>query len=306
VKVKHPVNANRSFAEGDGLHGFCSVIGITATKVYFLLDLRHWEGVMSFKENLLKKIRIDELAKKVLDSIGPPDSGLKLDKDAMRSLLEMSPYQYQKERDLDLYIKKDDPEKSTILVLDNELPIYRTTVEDVAIRKSPYIKEMASIRNIIKILKDADVKTSIKADSVKTVQKECIGLLDLSFNASDIEAIAREGRDSLQNGYAEGIKESLILLADLLDYRTPPPPFQIRHHEIFGKLLQKEGGEALYGPMVLHSLIDNSTKLITRPISSFDKAQMEFFQQVIQGNQKADMEGSDVFHYLKEAVVNKS
>jgi hypothetical protein len=33
---------------------------------------------------------------------------------------------------------------------------------------------------------------------------------------------------------------------------------------------------------------------------------MEFFQQVIQGNQKADMEGPDVFHYLKEAVVNKS
>ena len=261
---------------------------------------------MSLKEHLLKKIRIDEFTQKVLNSIGPPESGLKLDKDAMRRLLEMSPYRYQKERDLDLYITKVEPEKSDILVLDNELPIYRTTVDDVAIRKSPYIKEMASIRNIIKILKDSDVKTSIKADSVKTVRKECIGLLDLSFNASDIEAIAREGRDSLKNGYTEGVKESLRLLADLLDYQLPPKAFHIRHYEIFGKLLQKEGGEILYGPMVIYSLIDNSIRLVEESLSTFDKAQMEFFQQMIQGNQKAAIEGPNVFRYLQEAVTIKS
>jgi hypothetical protein len=260
---------------------------------------------MSFKENLLKKIRIDQLAQTVLNSIGPPDSGLKLDKEAMRSLLEMGPYQYQKERDLELYIAEVGPDKSTILVLDNELPIYQTTVKDVAIRKSPYIKEMASIRNIIKILKDSDVKTSIKADSVKTVQQACTSLLDLSFNASDIEAIAADGRDSLQNRYAEGVKESLMLFAELLDYRPPPAPFRIRHHEIFGKFLQKDGGEVLYGPMVLYSLIDNSIKIIAQPISSFDRAQLEFFQEVIQGNRKADIEGPEVFRYLEKEVLSQ-
>jgi len=67
---------------------------------------------MSFKDNLLKKIKINQLSRKVLASIGPAESGQKIDKDAMRSLLEMSSYQYQKERDLDLYIEKLDGEQS--------------------------------------------------------------------------------------------------------------------------------------------------------------------------------------------------
>ena len=106
---------------------------------------------MSFRENLLKKIQIDRLTRIVLQSIGTPESGLKIDKDAMRRLLAMSPYEYRKVRDLDLYIREADGGKNKILVLDNELPIYLTTVDDVAMRKSPYIAEMVKIRNIIKI-----------------------------------------------------------------------------------------------------------------------------------------------------------
>ena len=95
---------------------------------------------------------------------------------------------------------------------------------------------MLSIRNIIKILNDSDVKLSRREVSVKTVQKECIAQLDLTFNESDIKAIAKEGTDSLQNGYAEGVKESLSLFAELLGYRHPPQAFQIQHHEIIGAL----------------------------------------------------------------------
>ena len=43
---------------------------------------------MSFKENLLKKIQIRQLSRKVLASFGPPEGPSKIDKDAMRSLLE--------------------------------------------------------------------------------------------------------------------------------------------------------------------------------------------------------------------------
>ena len=78
---------------------------------------------MSFKENLLAKIKIKRLAAKVIESIGPAESGRKADKDAMRSLLEMSPYQYQKARDLDLYVEEIDQDLKKIFVLDNELPI---------------------------------------------------------------------------------------------------------------------------------------------------------------------------------------
>jgi hypothetical protein len=261
---------------------------------------------MSFKENLLKKIEINQLSRKVLASIGPTESGLKIDKEAMRSLLEMSPYHYQKERDLDLYIQKLDGNHCRILVLDNELPIYETTVEDVLIRKSPYTKEMLKIKNIIKILRDSDVKRSRKEASLERVQKECIDRLDLTYNAADIEMIAKEGADSLENGYTDGILESLSLFAELLGYQPPPKAFRIRHHEIVGAVTEKQSGEILYGPAVILSLIDNSLEMIEDKISSFDKGKIELFQKIAQGKEKPLIEGADVFKYLKDAVLKKS
>jgi len=260
---------------------------------------------MSFKDNLLKKITINQLSSKVLASFGPPESGLKIDKDAMRSLLEMSPYQYQKERDLDLYIEELDGEQSRILVLDNELPIYKTTVEDVLIRKSPYTKEMLSIKNIIKILKDSDVKLSRKEPSLKTVQQECIDRLDLTYNASDIEAIAREGANSLENGYTDGIVESLSLLAELLGYQPAPKAFRIRHHEILGAVTEKENGEILYGPVVVFSLVNNSLAMLEDKFSNFDQGKIALFQKVARGEEKAPIEGVEVFRYLKEAALKQ-
>ena len=259
---------------------------------------------MSFKENLLKKIQIRQLTRKVLASFGPPGSPGKIDKDAMRSLLDLSPYLYHKERDLDLFIEKFDGEPSKILVLDNELPIYRTTVEDVAIRKSPYTKEMLRIGNIIKILKDSDVKISRKEESVQIIQKECIDRLDLAYDASDIEIIAQEGSDSLENGYTDGILESLALFAELLGYQRPPKAFRIQHHEISGAVTEKQNGEIVFGPAVILRLIDNSLKMIEDEISSLDKAKIEFFRQVAQGKEKSDIEGTAVFKYLKDAVLN--
>jgi len=258
---------------------------------------------MSFKENLLKKIQIRQLTRKVLASFGPPGSPGKIDKGAMRSLLDMSSYLYQKERDLDLFIEKFDGEPSKILVLDNELPIYRTTVEDVAIRKSPYTKEMLRIGNIIKILKDSDIKISRKEESVQIIQKECIDRLDLAYHASDIEIIAKEGSDSLENGYTDGILESLALFAELLDYQSPPKAFRIRHHEISGTVTEKQSGEIVFGPAVILSLIDNSLKIIEDEISSLDKAKIEFFRQVAQGKQTPTVEGQEVFRCLKDAVL---
>jgi hypothetical protein len=259
---------------------------------------------MSFKENLLTKLKIDHLADKVIASIAPVESGSKVDKDAMRSLLEMSPYQHQKERDLDLYIEDIDQVQKKIFVLDNELPIYLTTVDDVVMRKSPLIKEMVKIRNIIKILKDTDVKLSRKEDSVKAIQKECIDRLDLSFAASDIDEIARDGKASLERDYADGVIECLDLFAELLDYQAPPKAFQLGHHKMIGDLTPKAGGEVLYGPIIIYSQIHGTLKLIDEPISSFDKTGIEIFQQVAEGKQKAAAEGPDVFEHLKKYLYS--
>jgi len=261
---------------------------------------------MSFKETLLTKIKIDKLASKVIASIGPAESGRKVDKEAMRGLLEMSPYRYHKARDLDLYVEGSDQDSKKIFVLDNELPIYKTTIEDVVMRKSPLIKEMVKIRNIIKILKDSDVKQSRKEESVKSIQCDCIDRLDLSFSKSDIDEIARDGQASLERDYADGVIEGLDLFAELLDYRPAPKALQLGRHKIVGELAPGAGGEVLYGPMIIYSLIHGTLKLIEEQISSFDKTKIEVVQQVAAGKQKADMEGPDVFEYLKKTVLQKN
>jgi hypothetical protein len=162
---------------------------------------------------------------------------------------------------------------------------------------------MLSIKNIIKILKDSDVKLSRKEASLKIVQKKCIDRLDLTYQESDIVAIAKEGSDSLENGYPDGVMESLSLFSELLGYQSPPKAFRVPHHEIFGILSEKSGGEILYGPVVAFCRVDNSLRMIVDQISNMDKAKLEFFQQVVQGKEKAAVEGTEVFRYLKEAVL---
>ena len=260
---------------------------------------------MSFKENLLAKLKIDRLAGTVIASLKPVEGATKVDKAAMRTLLEMSAYQYQKARDLDLYVQDIDDRLKKVLVLDGELPIYQTTIDDVAMRKSPLIKEMVKIRNIIKILKDSDVKVSRKDDSVKAVQNECIEQLDLSFGESDIAEIAADGRASLERDYSDGVIECLDLFSELLDYKPPPKPFRLSRNHITGELQTKAAGEVAYGPMVIYNMVHGSLKLIDDRISSFDKPKIELVQEIAAGDQKAALDGPEVFDHLKQLVLAK-
>ncbi|MBW1727976.1 MAG: hypothetical protein JRJ62_10435 [Deltaproteobacteria bacterium] len=261
---------------------------------------------MSFKENLLQKINIDKMAKQVIASIGPPDSDRRVDKKIMRGLLEKTSYTYRRKRDLDLFIEDVDAKKTRILVLDNDLAIYHTSVYDVAMRKTPTVKEMMNPFNVIKILKDTDVVISKKEESVRIIQKECIDRLDLSYDESDLDEIAKDGTASLEREYAEGVMESIDLFAEILGYRTPPKAFRISHHKIVGALSQKESGEVLFGPMVLYSMIHNSLKLIEQQTGSFDREKIEFIQKVAAGKEQASSEGPLVFHYLKKTALLQS
>lgn len=261
---------------------------------------------MSFKQNLLKKIKIDKMTKIVLNSVGSPDSGRKVDKKTMRSLLETGSYQFIQERDLDLYILQEDAGLKRMLVLDNGLAIYNTTVEDVVLRKSPTVKEMLNIRNIIKILNDKDVVLSKREESVKTIQKECIDMLDLSYNESDIEEIEKDGATALEIGDADGVIEALTLFAELLEYSHPPKAMKTGDYHVIGALTKGKNNEDLFGPIVMYSLTYNLLKLIEEQISSLDKGKIELMHQIAIGKEKASKEGHFVFTYLKEAVVLKN
>ncbi len=260
---------------------------------------------MSFKENLLKKIRIDKLVDHIISTIGPIESDKKVDRQAMRTLIEMAPYEMQKERDLELYIKQNGPEEKQILVLDNDLSIYHTNMEDVALRKSPTVKEMVSIRNIIKILNDSDVVKSKKEESVRTIQKECIQQLNLDYTESDIDQIKNDGKSALDWDDKEGVVESLELFAELLDLAPPPKVFRLDNFKMFGKIYEDEKGEIFYGPIILYSLIENEIKLIEKKIGSYDKAGIQMLHQIAKGNEKASKEKFEVFEYLNTAVLQK-
>ena len=260
---------------------------------------------MSFKKNLLKKIEINRMADKILNSIGPPESGRKVDKETMRRLLEMSDYQYRRQRDLDLFITEDDTGMEKIFVLDNDLPIYKTTVEDVALRKSPTVKEIINIKNIIKIMKDDDVVVSKKEASLRTVQQECIDQLDLTFEISDLEEIEKDGSISLDRDYTDGVLESLSLFAELLGYSLAPKAFKISHHHILGSLSKKETGEQLFGPVVIYSMIHNTLRLIDEQIGSYDKAKIEHMHRIASGKEEASIEGYKAFQFLKEKAAKQ-
>jgi hypothetical protein len=253
--------------------------------------------IMGFRENLLQKIQIDRLSRTVRNSMGPPDSGRRIDGEAMRTLVEMGGYRYQKERDLDLYFLN----AQEILVLDNELKIYRTTAEDIGLRKSPTVKEMVSIRNAIKILNDKNVVVSRKADTLERIKSELISALDLSFTAADIASLAGEGSQALENRYADGVIEILTLFAELLGFQEAPKVFQIAHHRIWGRLVQAAPGAWRFGPVVLFGLMDNALKLIRDPVDNQDEEQLQLYQR---GKLEA-LSGDTVWGALKETVIKE-
>jgi len=259
---------------------------------------------MAFRENLLQKIKIDELAAKVLASIGPDGSESKLDKKSMRDLLALSPYAPRRERDLDLYVNAANGVGEKVLVLDNELPIYRTSVQDVVMRKSPEVREMVSFRNVIKILKDSDVKISRKVDSLKAVQAESIARLDLAFGAEDINDLRRDGIASLESKYAEGIDEALALFAELLGYRTPPKPFLLPHCTTYVSLYRNEKGETVVGPAVAFDRRNHRLRLTEEQFGAFDKERVERFHAFAAGQSPGAVEGAAVFERLQAMVLS--
>ena len=260
---------------------------------------------MSFKENLLRKIELDRLAARVIASCGTAQARRPIDKEAMRRLLEMSHYKYQRERDLDLYVKAVEGELKMILVLDNELPIFRSTIKDVVTRRSPLTLELWSIRTIRNILVDSDIKVSVTAQSVEIVQRDVIEQLDLSYTDADIEDLAIDGMAWLEGREAGGVEETLSLFAELLGYRQPPRYFGLDHTVCYGVAASGPDKDAAFGPMVLYRPANNTLAWIDKRLSRLDRQQIEFLRAVAAGEASVPMTGDAVFRKLKAKVLER-
>jgi hypothetical protein len=94
--------------------------------------------VKTFKENLQAKIKLGRLFQTLVSTTREPPGRRWLDQGLTKELLAMTDFEHKKVRDLHLYICPLEGEIMEVLVLDNELPIYHTTVDDVTLRKSPY------------------------------------------------------------------------------------------------------------------------------------------------------------------------
>jgi len=261
---------------------------------------------MSFIDNLKKKMLIDRISKTVSPSIGLPGSPRKVDKETMRRLLSLSPYVLEKRRDLELYFRQLEHDIGEILVLDNELPLYhKTTLDDVTLRKSPELKEMISIRNIIKILNDSDVLMCKGRDALHYVHDRALDLLDLRFDESDIEEMGNNGIDALTRGDSEAVMEILDLFVELLGYESVPAAVLVNDYVMFGSHHEAEGGREIFGPIIMYNDRMNILRLIKKTVPVNDPVEQVVISEVALGEVEPDAEGYWVFQFLKEAVLKK-
>ncbi|MDL2269139.1 hypothetical protein LJC71_07650 [Desulfosarcina sp. OttesenSCG-928-A07] len=258
---------------------------------------------MSFKENLLKKITINRLAESIAGEIGPVESGKRIDKNRLQQLMTFFPWSHRKERDLDLYIENELPGNKNILVLDNDLTLYHTRVEDVILRKSPTVKEMISIRNAIKILNDKDVVVSRKAKSLETIRSICINQLNFSHTDADIVDIAQEGIMAFKINDNNGVAESLMLLAELLHLSPAPRAFMVDHFDLYGQVTEKSGEEIEFGPLVMFSRPNHTLIAVERVFSSRDKNRLATLKAMAAEKTEAAISGTSVFELMQAKAL---
>jgi hypothetical protein len=196
---------------------------------------------VEFADRLAFKLRADTLAESVTASLGAPGTGAKINKDAMRRLLETLPFTLRTEREMELYVWEKAPGGVEVLVLDNELPLFATEVEDVLLRRAPTLKEMLSIRNAVKILSDSDVVRMRRRDTVAEIRKRCLAELDLSFDETDVRELGARLVDALLGKDHARARETAALFALLLDLRPLPAAFAVPGATAWARALPETG-----------------------------------------------------------------
>ncbi len=261
---------------------------------------------MSFKENLKAKINLYRLLQKLVSTIREPPGKRWLDKVLTQELLDMTDLKHEKVSYLHLYIRPLEGEIMEVLVFDNELPIYHTTVADVALRKSPHWKQMFSIGNIKKIMNDQDVIISKGKESLKRLHANAMALLDLTYTRDDLTLLLEDARQGLDQKSIAQVQESFDLFFELLDFQPVSLGVPEQDLQFFAGPKLNGGAVPAFEHLILFDEENLSLGLKKGAFSPESDLDLAWVMQYAQGEKIADLKGIDVFKFLVELALDKA
>jgi hypothetical protein len=261
---------------------------------------------MSFKENLKARIKADTLFSKLVSTMKEPPGKWWVDKVLIQELLDMTDFEHKKFRDLHLYLRPLEGEIMEVLVFDNELPIYHTTLADVALRKSPLWQEMFSFRNIKKIMNHHDVLVSEGKESIKRIHANALALLDLTYTKDDLAALMEDARQGLEYKSIARIQESFDLFFGLLDFQPVSLGLMERDLQVFARPKLKSGAAPTFDHLILFDEETLSLGLKKGAFSPQNDLDLAWVMRYVRGEETADLEGMAVFKFLTELALEKA
>jgi hypothetical protein len=262
--------------------------------------------IMIFKENLKNKIKLDRLLQSLLSTIREVPENHWVDKELMLELLEMTDFESEKMRDLELYVRPLEGAIMEVLVLDNELPIYHATVDDVAMRKSPRRGEMYKIGNIKKILFDRDVVESRGKESLKRIHAIGLSLLDLRYTGDDLAVLIEDAREGLEHKSITRIEESLDLFFELLDFQALSIEEPAMDLHLFAGRGPNGNLDKTYEHLILFDE-DTLSMSLKKGIFSLQRdSDLDWVRRYSLGEKQADLQGIDVFEFLSELALERT
>ncbi|MCF8144666.1 MAG: hypothetical protein K9N21_12185 [Deltaproteobacteria bacterium] len=261
---------------------------------------------MSFIENLKARIKADGLFRKLVSTMKEPPGKWWVDTVLIQELLHMTDFEHKKFRDLQLYVRPMEGEVMEVLVFDNELAIYHTTVADVGLRKSPFWQEMISIRNIKKIMNHHDVLVSTGKASIERIHANAIARLDLTYTRDDLALLLEDARRGLERKAMEEVQESLDLFVDLLAFEPMVLDVLERDLQVFAGPEHKGGSVPRFENLLLFDRETLSLGLKKGPFSPEEDVDLAWVIQYARGEKTADLKGMDVFNFLAELALEKA
>jgi hypothetical protein len=252
---------------------------------------------MSFKDALRKKITLDRLAhhaEEVVPSVRKEYEGI--DREAVRRFLTQTAYRPLKLRDLEMWSHGGDGRAEEVLVLDNDLPLYHdVSPEEVAMRRSPELKEIFSVGNIKKIMNDRDILLAKGRRAIIHIHEETVSTLDLSFTADDIMDIVRSGSTALSAGRPDALKEDLDLLFELLGYQEME---RLDSQRLYGRP-EPQG----FRDVVMIEEGTGGLKVVRGTFAPEDEEGMSELSEVAAGTREASAVGPEVLNFLGHEVL---